>query len=117
MKQEIEKIFNTVKSKHMDEDAILEDIYRTEDLSSLIKVSSMNHYIGVLELKANQLLRQVSMAKEQRNLEITEFNSTPANRGRKSITPLSSPFHFDFIVNSVSLLLLFLLTSIWDTNF
>ncbi len=88
----LEKIFNTIKSKHADDDAMMEDLYKTDDLSSVIKIKNMEQYVGVLELKVGQFIRQVAVAQKIRE----EALRSPANKRRKSalLTPQTpaSPF-------------------------
>ncbi len=60
MRHGVEKIFNTIKTKYIDEGNLLEEIYKTEDLSSLIQVHNMNQYVGVLEIVIANILRETA---------------------------------------------------------
>jgi hypothetical protein len=85
----IEKIFNTIKSKHVDEDLIMEDVYKSDDLSALITMKTMEHYIGVLEIKCKQFVRQV--AETQLKIQDKKSPSRASRLGRKSDVSIISP--------------------------
>ena len=59
----VEKLFNVIKLKYADEDQIMEAIYKTDDLFSLIKTHNLSQYLGVFEVVMIKILRLAQAGK------------------------------------------------------